>query len=58
MTSIENIDYQKMYTLLFNAITDAVDQLEQFQPSKARTLLIRAQRAAEEIYISAQDESS
>ena len=52
------VNYQKMYTLLFNAITDAVDQLEQFQPGKARTLLIRAQRAAEEVYISAQDEDS
>lgn len=52
------VDYQKMYTILFNAITDAVEQLEQFQPGNTRTLLIRAQRAAEEIYISAQDEES
>ena len=45
-------DYQKMYAILFNAITDAVALLEQFQPGDARTRLIRVQQAAEEVYLS------
>ena len=45
-------DYQKMYAILFNAITDAVALLEQFQPGDTRTRLIRAQQAAEEVYLS------
>lgn len=52
------VDYQKMHMILFDAITDAVEQLERFQPGNARMLLIRAQRATEEIYISTQDEES
>ena len=51
------VNYQKMYMILFYAITDAVEQPEQFQPETARSLLIRTQRAAEEVYISTQDQS-
>ena len=39
-------DYQKMYTLLFNAITDAEESLRRLQ---AR--LIDAQQKAEELFI-------
>lgn len=53
------VNYQKLYTYLFNAVTDAVEQLDQFQPGAARTILIRAQQAAEEMYIKAsEDEQS
>ena len=46
------VNYQKMYTILFSAITDAVALLDQFQPGDARTRLIRAQQAAKEVYLS------
>ena len=50
------VNYQKLYTSLFNAVTDAIEQLDQFQPGTARTILIRAQKTAEETYISSADE--
>ena len=47
-------DYEKMYHLLFNAITDALEQLEQQNFGSAKDLLIAAQQQAEEIYITAE----
>ena len=44
--------YEKPYYLLFNAITDALRQLEACQPLRASDVLIKAQQAAEEIVIS------
>ena len=46
-------DYEKLYHLLFNAITDALFQIEAGSLETARFLLIRAQQEAEEIYIEA-----
>ena len=48
-------DYEKMYHLLFNAITDALEQIEQQNFGSAKDLLIAAQQEAEEIYITAED---
>ena len=48
-------DYRKMYCLLFNAITDALEQMGK-DPAKARELLMSAQQQTEELYISAADE--
>ena len=48
-------DYEKMYHLLFNAITDALQQLEQQNYGSAKDLLIAAQQQAEEIYITAEN---
>ena len=48
------IDYEKMYHLLFNAITDALEQIEQQNFGSAKDLLIAAQQQAEEIYITAE----
>ena len=48
-------DYEKMYHLLFNAITDALEQLEQQNYGSAKDLLIAAQQQAEEIYITAEN---
>ena len=45
-------DYQKLYTLLFNACTDAIAQLELQNFGAAKTILIEAQQQAEERYIS------
>jgi len=50
-------DYQKLYTMLFNALTDAVEQLDRQNFGAARELLIRAQQSAEEAYIAADQET-
>ena len=44
-------DYQKMYTLLFNAITDALEQMEKQNLGSAKDLLTTAQQKTEEIYM-------
>lgn len=46
-----SVPYQKMYTTLFNAFTDAVELLEENEVMKARRILMDAQREAEELYI-------
>lgn len=43
--------YQKMYVTLFNAVTTALDMMEDGKFMKARTVLIKAQRDTEELYI-------
>ena len=48
-------DYEKMYHLLFNAITDALEQIESQNYGNAKTQLISAQQKAEEIYITAKN---
>ena len=47
-------DYEKMYHLLFNAITDALEQIEQQNFGSAKDLHIAAQQEAEENYMSAE----
>lgn len=49
------MDYEKLYHLLFNAITDALEQMEQQNYGSAKDLLIAAQQTAEDIYITAED---
>ena len=44
-------DYQKLYTLLFNAVTDAVRELENLNVGAAKALLIDTQQQAEERYL-------
>ena len=48
-------DYNKMYLLLFNAISDALEQMESQNYSNAKDMLIAAQQKAEEIYITAEN---
>ena len=48
-------DYNKMYLLLSNAITDALEKIEGQNYGDAKELLIAAQQKAEEIYITAED---
>ena len=48
-------DYQKMYTTLFNAITDAVEEIQGHHDAMAEQILIRAQQETEELYISAEE---
>ena len=47
-------DYKKMYLLLFNAITDALENLSDNNYGAARDLLIAAQQQTEELYINAE----
>ena len=47
-------DYATLYHLLFNTITDALEQMEQQNYGTAKDLLITAQQKAEEIYMSAE----
>ena len=44
-------DYQKMYTTLFNAITDALEQMNAQNYGETKEMLISAQQKAEDIYI-------
>ena len=48
-------NYQKMYSTLFNAITDALAQIEKQKYGDAKSTLIAAQQKAEEMYITAQN---
>ena len=58
--SIQNIiiqgntmpDYQKLYTFMFNAGTDALRALENLDIGQAKKIICEAQRQAEERYIS------
>ena len=45
------MDYEKLYHLLFNAITDALEQMDAQNYGEAKETLISAQQKAEEIYI-------
>ncbi len=47
-------DYQKMYLRLFNAITDALHQLETQNYGIAAELLRQAQADSEDIYVHTQ----
>ena len=48
------MNYEKLYHLLFNAITDALEQMEKQNFGTAKETLIAAQQEAEEIYMSAE----
>jgi hypothetical protein len=48
-------NYRKMYSTLFNAITDALAQIENQNYGDAKSTLIAAQQKAEEMYITAQN---
>ena len=49
-------DYAKLYHLLFNAITDALEKMDKQNYGEACELLIAAQQKAEDIYIVSDDE--
>ena len=49
--------YRKMYYTLFNAVTDALNAMEQQNYGQARALLVAAQQQSEEIFMdSGEDE--
>lgn len=43
--------YEKMYTLLFNSVTDALKCLDRSESRKAAAILREAQAKAEQIFI-------
>ena len=45
------MDHQQMYSLLFNAITDALRELDAQNFGLAKEILIQAQLQTEELYI-------
>lgn len=45
------ISYKKLYTTLFNHVTDAIDQLDAMNYSGARELLVKGQQMSEALYI-------
>ena len=45
------MNYEKMYHLRFNAITDALEQMEKQNLGSAKDLLTTAQQKTEEIYM-------
>ena len=45
------MNYEKMYHLLFNAITYALEQMEKQNLGSAKDLLTTAQQKTEEIYM-------
>ena len=45
------MNYEKMYHLLFNAITDALEQMEKQNLGSAKDLLTTAQQKTKEIYM-------
>ena len=48
--------YRKMYYTLFNAITDALEAMEQQNYGQARRLLIAAQQQSEEIFMDSDED--
>ena len=49
------VHYQKLYTTLFNAITDALEELEQHNVGRAKEVLRRAQRESEDLYLDSEE---
>ena len=45
------MDYKKMYFHLFNAMTDAIEEIQTGDVLTARNILIRAQQETEEMYM-------
>ena len=51
------IDYKKLYTLLFNGITDGIRQMEEHNYGLAKKTLILAQVEAEQLYLLQEEEA-
>lgn len=49
------MDYQRLYTLLFNSITDAIEALQAQNFGAAQEILVKAQQQAEDIYLEETD---
>lgn len=49
-------NFPKYYTLLFNAVTDAIHDLDKQNYGNARARLVKAQQDAEDAFLAAGDE--
>jgi len=49
------MDYAKLYHILFNAITDALEELEKQNYGMVRERLIAAQQKTEDLYIESEE---
>ena len=49
------MDYRRLYTMLFNSITDALECIENGDAEAAKAVLIKAQQNAEDIYIEGEE---
>ena len=45
------MDYSKLYTHIFNAVTDAIEQIEKHNYGIAEEILKKAQEETEEMYV-------
>ena len=52
---LETKNLPDYYTILFNGVTDAIDAIDQQNYGFARSLLVKAQQAAEESYIETEE---
>ena len=50
-------NYEKMYALLFNGVTDALICLDREEPKKAAEILREAQVKAEQIFVGTHEET-
>lgn len=50
------MDYRNLYFHLFNAVTDALQAIEQQNYGQASAILITAQQETEEMYLDEEDE--
>ena len=51
-------NYQKMYAIAFNAMSDALGDLDKLNIGAAKERIREAQSRTEELYISSQDEEA
>ncbi len=51
------ISYKEMYRILFNGITDAIEDMERQNFGIAKDVLIKTQQTAEDIYIETDEKS-
>ena len=51
-------DYQKMYTTMFNAATDALNALDRLDIGRAKELLMQARLRAEGEYLAFREEGT
>ena len=48
-------NFPKYYTLLFNAVTDAIEDIDQKNYGAARARLVKVQQDAEDAYLDAEE---
>lgn len=52
------VDYEKLYKILFNGITDTIEIMEEHNYITAELALIRLQQKAEDLFIQSEPEQA